>query len=244
MRIGGSTYSKEPFPKQLQELREAGFDYAEFDLAHVRLPADALLVEATALARTIPLETAHLPPPRFTHDDLARFVGFLDALAPVGTRLFNVHLLEAKASPKIADDVKAAWLGDLVRAARERSVSVTLENVDEPPDVLRKALDAVPDLGFCLDVGHAHLDKRDDGGRAYLEALKDRLALVHVHDNHGGHGKEGDEHLPLGKGTIDVERDVRAVRAAGYDGRLTLEIFAGTPEDKKGALRKLRHWVQ
>ena len=244
MRIGGSTYSKEPFPKQIQELREAGFDYAEFDLSHVRMAPDKLLVEAMALARTIPLETAHLPPPRFTHDDLARFVGFLDALAPVGTRLFNVHLLEAKASPKIADDVKAAWLGDLVRAARERSVSVTLENVDEPPDVLRKALDAVPDLGFCLDVGHAHLDKRDDGGRAYLEALKDRLALVHVHDNHGGHGKEGDEHLPLGKGTIDVERDVRAVRAAGYDGRLTLEIFAGTPEDKKGALRKLRHWVQ
>lgn len=244
MRIGGSTYSKEPFPKQIQELREAGFDYAEFDLAHVRMTPDKLLVEAMALAQTFPLETAHLPPSRFTHDDLARFVGFLDALAPVGTRLFNVHLLEAKASPRISDDVKAAWLADLVKAARERNVAVTLENVDEPPDVLRNVLDSVPGLGFCLDVGHAHLDKREDGGRTYLEALKDRLALVHVHDNHGGHGKEGDEHLPPGKGTIDVERDVRAVRAAGYDGRLTLEIFAGTPEDKKGALRKLRHWVQ
>lgn len=244
MRIGGSTWSKEPFPKQLQELREAGFDYAEFDLAYLRMASDKLLVEAMALARTISLETAHLPAPRFTHEDLARFVGFMDALAPVGTRLFNVHLLEAKASPRIADDVKAAWLADFVKAGRERSVAVTLENVDEPPDVLRNVLDAVPDLGFCLDVGHAHLDKREDGGRTYLEALKDRLALVHVHDNHGGHGKEGDEHLPPGKGTIDVERDVRAVRAAGYDGRLTLEIFAGTPEDKKGALRKLRHWVQ
>lgn len=244
MRIGGSTYSKEPFPKQLQELREAGFDYAEIDMTHVRLGPEKLLVEAMDLAKILPLETAHLPPPRFTHEDLARFVGFMDALAPVGTGIFNVHLLEAKASPRIAPDVKADWLADLVKAARERKVGVTLENVDEPPDVLRKVLDAVPGLGFCLDVGHAHLDRREDGGRAYLEALGDRLGLVHVHDNHGGHGKAGDEHLAPGKGTIDVERDVRAIRAAGYDGRTTLEIFVGIPDDKKGALRKMRHWVR
>jgi len=36
VRIGGSTYSKEPFPNQLDALREMGFDYAEIDLAYVR----------------------------------------------------------------------------------------------------------------------------------------------------------------------------------------------------------------
>src|SRR5204863_174096 len=79
-----------------------------------------------------------------------------------------------------------SWLSDLVDAATDRDVLVTLENVDEPPEVLRKALDAVPDLRHCLDVGHAHLDQRTDGARHYLAVLGDRLALTHVHDNHGG----------------------------------------------------------
>jgi len=33
MQVGASTYSREPFPKQIEEVRESGFDYAEFDLS-------------------------------------------------------------------------------------------------------------------------------------------------------------------------------------------------------------------
>ncbi len=242
MRIGASTYSKEPFAKQIDELRELGFDYAELDLTHVHLAPGTLRAEAEGLAKKLPLETAHLPPSHFHQADLARFVGYIDALAPVGTRIFNAHLLEARSGPGVSLEAKTSWLADLVRAATDRGVVVTIENVDEPPEELRIVLDAIPDLLFCLDVGHAHLDKREDGGRAYLEALGDRLWLVHVHDNHGGHGKEGDEHLAFGKGTIDLERDVRAVCAQGYDGRAMLEIFQGNADDKKASLRKMRHW--
>ncbi len=244
VRIGGSTYSKEPFPKQIHELREAGFDYVEFDVTHVRLDPPKLRDEASTLARDMPLETAHFPPSKFHNADLARFVGFIDALAPVGTRTFNVHLLEARAGPAVSLEAKTSWLADLAKAAKDRSVVVTVENLDEPPEVVRRVIDAVPDLRYCLDVGHAHLDGRTDGGRRYLSVLKDRLELVHVHDNHGGHGKAGDEHLSFGRGTIDVERDVRAVKDSGYDGRATLEIFAGTPDDKRACLRKMRHWVR
>jgi sugar phosphate isomerase/epimerase len=242
MRVGGSTYSKEPFPKQVADLREMGFDYAELDLAHVALDPAKLAEEAKELAAKLPLETAHMPPPRFDHADLARFVGFVDALAPLGTRTFNVHLVEMRSAPRVSVEAKAAWLADLVRAASDRGAVVTLENVDETPPEIRAVLDAVPDLRACLDLGHAHLDRREDGGRAYLEALGDRLGLVHAHDNHGGHGKEGDEHLPFGQGTIDLERDARALAVAGFDGRATLELFRGTPDEKKGSLRKMRRW--
>ncbi len=242
VRIGASTYSREPFAKQIADLREAGFDYAELDLTWVTLEPAKLQEMAADLANKIPLETAHLPPSHFHAADLARFVGFIDALAPVGTRGFNAHFLEARSSPRITPEVKTAWLADLVRAGTDRGVVVALENVDEPPDVLRRALDEISDLRYCLDVGHAHLDRRADGGRLYLEALGDRLALVHVHDNHGGHGQEGDEHLAFGRGTIDLERDVRAIRASGYDSQATLEIFKGTADDKMACLRKMRHW--
>ncbi len=244
MRIGASTYSREPFPKQIDELREAGFDYAELDLTYVKWPPGKLREEAEALAKRLPLRTAHLPPSQFHQADLGRFVGFMDTLELVGTRIFNAHFLEARRAPRVSPEAKASWFADFVKAATDRGVVVTVENVDEPPEILRKVLDTVPDLRFCLDVGHAHLDRRTDGGRTYLSALGDRLGLVHIHDNHGGHGEPGDEHLPFGMGTIDVERDVKALKTRGYDGHATLEIFKGTPDDKRACLRKMRRWAR
>ena len=244
MRIGGSTYSREPFAKQIAELRESGFDYAELDLTWITAEPAALQDEAEDLAEKIPLDTAHLPPSRFHQADLARFVGFIDALAPIGTHIFNIHFMEARSAPRVSPEAKTSWFADLVKAATDRGVAVTVENVDEPPEVLRSVLDGVPDLQYCLDVGHAHLDKRTDGARSYLAALGDRLGLAHIHDNHGGHGESGDEHLPFGHGTIDIERDVQALKARGYNGRTTLEIFKGTPDDRRACLRKMRRWTR
>ncbi len=243
VRIGASTYSREPFPKQIDEAREAGYDYVELDLTWVSWEPAKLRAEAEGFAKKIPLESAHFPPSHFHNADLARFAGFMDALAPVGVRVFNVHLLQARSAPTMSIDAKIAWLADLAKAAKGHGVTVSVENLDETPAELRRVLDAVPDLAYCLDIGHAHLDKREDGGRTYLEALGDRLGLVHVHDNHGGHGKEGDEHLPFGHGTINLERDVRALKAR-YEDRATLEIFKGTPDDRKACLRKMRRWAR
>ena len=244
MRIGASTYSREPFPKQVDEVREAGFDYVELDLTWVTWEPAKLAEEAQALSKKLPLLTAHLPPSQFHQADLARFVGFMDALAPLGTKVFNAHFLEARSAPRISAPTKTSWLSNLVRAATDRGVLVALENVDEPPEVLRTVLDAIPDLRYCLDVGHAHLDKRTDGARTYLAALGDRLGLVHIHDNHGGPGEAGDEHLPFGQGTIELERDVLALKERGYEGYATLEIFKGIPDDKKACLRKMRRWTR
>src|SRR2546426_871336 len=54
----------------------------------------------------------------------------------------------------------------------------------------------------------------------------------------------GDEHLPFGKGTIDLERDARALKARGYEGPVTLEIFKGIPDDRRACLRKMRRWTK
>src|SRR5438309_10405456 len=140
MRIGASTYSREPFPKQVDEVREAGFDDAELDLDWISWEPEKLRSEADALAKRLPLRTAHRPPSQFHQADLARFVGFIDALAPVGTEVFNAHFLEARSAPRIAAQAKTSWFSDLVDAATDRDVVVTVENVDESPEVLRKVL--------------------------------------------------------------------------------------------------------
>src|SRR5207249_10929432 len=154
------------------------------------------------------------------------------------------HFLGALRAPRSAAGANPPGLAALAAPAPDRAVLVTLENVDEPREVLRKALDAVPALRHCLDAGHAHLDQRTDGARHYLAVLGDRLGLAHIHDNHGGPGEAGDEHLPFGQGTIDLARDVAALKARGYEGPATLEIFKGTPDDKKACLRKMRRWTR
>ncbi len=53
-------------------------------------------------------------------------------------------------------------------------------------------------VGALLDLGHAHtwgLDLRE-----YIKSLAKYILLFHLHDNRG----DSDEHLPLGKGNIDL----------------------------------------
>lgn len=53
-------------------------------------------------------------------------------------------------------------------------------------------------LGALLDIGHAHTWGFDL--REYIRSLADYILLFHLHDNRG----DADEHLPLGRGTIDL----------------------------------------
>jgi sugar phosphate isomerase/epimerase len=84
-------------------------------------------------------------------------------------------------------------------------------------------------VGFCLDLGHAHLDQgtpatsnapAKSGIDVAFEAfasLPDRLVELHVHDNHGADSGTGrDEHLWPGDGTINfpaVDAHIAALKA-------------------------------
>ena len=242
VRIGGSTYSKRPFEPQVRELEEAGVDYWEFDLSWID-PTPRLQAEATAVAGILPAETAHLPPPRFTKDDQARFQKFLDIAAPAGPRIFNVHLMPAKAAAGIPLDVRTAWLGELVDAAHSRGLTITLENVEEPLSILAEVFTRIPRMKACLDIGHASLDGDNERPFQLLSLIRDRLALVHAHDNRQGHGEAGDLHLPFGRGTIGLETILRSVRDSGFDGHVTLELFTGTREEKTESAVRARAWL-
>jgi sugar phosphate isomerase/epimerase len=73
-------------------------------------------------------------------------------------------------------------------------------------------------VGVCLDLGHLHLAQpvegapRDSGVGAAIELFGDRIAQLHLHDNHGPFSASGavsphadmkDEHLWPGDGTMD-----------------------------------------
>jgi sugar phosphate isomerase/epimerase len=117
---------------------------------------------------------------------------------------------------------------ELLHDSQRTGVGIMIENL--PGDFnsarqLGELLDAIPELGLHLDIGHANLQVERNTTEEILDAYGSRLRHVHLHDNRGGHA---DLHLPLGSGTVDVRSAVRALRGSGYDGTITLEVF--TPD--------------
>ena len=79
-----------------------------------------------------------------------------------------------------------------------------------------------PDVGVCLDFGHAHMD--GDLLDA-IETVSGHVITTHVHDNDG----RLDEHLVPFDGTIDWAAAMTAVQKIGYDQTLMFEIAAHGP---------------
>lgn len=91
-----------------------------------------------------------------------------------------------------------------------------LSSAESLVDFIENELD-LPDIGICLDVGHAFLmgDLIDA-----IETAAGYLITTHVHDNHG----KTDEHLVPFEGAIDWAAALMAAQKIGYDGALMLEV--------------------
>ena len=131
--------------------------------------------------------------------------------------------------------------------AEERGVLLALENLEPAPwsicaepEEMSRVLDELP-LGMTLDVSHA--TPPVSRAMAFVDILKDRILNVHVSST-----RDGVRHLPPSDGSVD--RVLEALRDAGYDGPLTLELddkkFSETLswEDKVRVLRRERHHLE
>jgi sugar phosphate isomerase/epimerase len=115
----------------------------------------------------------------------------------------------------------------IVALASPLGVRVALEvipNAMSTADALVDLLDELdmPEVGVCLDFGHAHL--QGDVVDA-IETLSGLLLATHVHDNHG----RRDEHLAPFEGTIDWTGALTALQKIGYDGTMMLELAGADP---------------
>jgi sugar phosphate isomerase/epimerase len=87
-------------------------------------------------------------------------------------------------------------------------------------------------VGICLDLGHAHITV---GISEAIATLGNRIATVHVHDNHA----VKDEHLWPGDGTIDWPAAVTALKALPDAPASVLEIHYGLGVDLPGLGAKI-----
>jgi sugar phosphate isomerase/epimerase len=145
----------------------------------------------------------------------------------------NVRVMNAEAIKLLAED------------AAGRGITIMVENDDRMfsgVEGLSVILDAVPEAQLHLDVGHANLRlglTEKNRTASLLQAFGDRVAHVHVSDNKGG---AEDLHLPLGAGTIDWRGAIRALKEAGYDGTVTLEVFSRERDYLRASRRQWIEW--
>lgn len=238
MQVGAMNHPQRDPVEEIVWMAQAGLDFVDLTLEPPR--ARSSNVDVT-LIRTV-LRDTHLdavghtawylpiasPFAELRDAALAEMLRCFDVFADLGISRVNVHpnarLPMHDGETLVRRNVEA--LAYLVKQAAERDLRLMLENLPgtfNRPTELRRILDAVPDLGFHLDIGHANLQTPTNLTDDLLIACGERLLHVHVSDNFGG---EADLHLPLGAGHINWEWAVGALRRARYDGTITLEVFS------------------
>jgi sugar phosphate isomerase/epimerase len=165
------------------------------------------------------------PYPELRNSARLLFSAACDVFAALGAELVNVHPDPITRTYPRAEAVaaNAAAVAELADAADERGLRLMVENLGRSfgtVEELAPLFDADPRIGFHFDAGHANLSGRPVG--ELLDAFGERLVHVHVSDNLG----VDDLHLPLGAGSVPWEEVLSALHGVGYDGTVTVEVFA------------------
>jgi sugar phosphate isomerase/epimerase len=162
---------------------------------------------------------------------LGEFRRALRTARQIGATVMNVHY--GKSPGFFPKEQLVGWhvevLSRLCQEAAEVSMTIVLEHIphggSEQLENITVIMEKVPVLRFHLDSGHAKLELGYDRWEEYLDRLGHKLLHVHLSENDG----TADQHLPLGaapRSTTDWPRHVKKLKATGYDGTVTLEVFA------------------
>lgn len=123
-------------------------------------------------------------------------------------------------------------LVSILNAAREHQVKICIENKEKKrarhlmtnPLEIMTFINSLNDyhevLYVTFDVGHANTWKCDL--KTFFNVIKDKVRVVHLHDNHGTE----DEHLAIGDGLIDFDTLIPYIISKCHDIILILEIHS------------------
>ncbi len=146
----------------------------------------------------------------------------------LGIKLLNFHflvlskfLLLNKKSMKIISENYVKSLKELSGFAKEKNITIMLENGEEKFEYYKYVLDRVPAVKVHLDIGHAFISGGMNNIERFIYYFRNRIEHIHIHDNHG----KTDEHLALGKGNINWKKVVNMLKKTKYDKTITFEVF-------------------
>lgn len=249
MLYGAMNSPLRPLLDQLDTIRDLGFDYLELALdppeAHYSAVEGIREQLADRLKRLGLGLVVHLPTFVSTADlteslrkaSVEETLRSLELGAGLGALKAVLHpSFHGGLSVFVMERARALALESLERVvgrARELGIPLCLENLFPnshslmEPEHFADVLNRFPSLRMTLDIGHANI-RDPSGGRAvrFVERFGDRIGHIHASDNSG----RGDEHLPIGAGTVKWPSVLGALSRVGYDGTVTFEIFSPDPD--------------
>lgn len=178
---------------------------------------------------------------------LAEFLRTLPVARDIGATVLNVHY--GKPPSFFPREQVVQWhielLTPLCDKAASMGVTIVLEHLpfggSDQLEHIAAIMERVPLLRFHLDSGHAKLERGYDRWDEYLSVLGKKLLHVHISENDG----TADQHLPPGaapRSTTDWPDHIRKLKATGYDGTITLEVFSPQKEYLFASRDLLRKW--
>ncbi len=227
--------------QEINYAKDAGFDFLEISAEGPKFTTSKLLSRAGDIKRARDeagiFFTCHTPwgwnvgnPYKPIRDaTLGEVIDVIGFAEEVEARLVTVHMHTRFGLYRREEMIRhmAEGLSVLCDRAGKSGMVVTVENVDQGVEDFKKLFELEPRAKFHLDVGHANISCKGGANIVdFIDTFKDRLYHVHVHDNKGGHGVDGDLHLALGMGNIDWHKVVNALKAARYDRTVTFEVFS------------------
>ena len=257
MQIGVMNHPARDPVEEINWIAHNGFDFVDFTLEPPAADPDDIDVDAirSALDRLdlgVVAHTAYYLPlaspfASIRHTCLEEFRRALQAANRIGAKVMNTHF--DKPPKFFSEQDTVNWhvevLGPLCEDAAQLGVTVVLEHVPfaggNQLEMISAILDKLPLLRFHLDSGHAMLERGHDRWNEYLDHLGHKLLHVHLSENDGS----SDQHLPLGsapRSTTDWPSHIKQLKATGYDGTITLEVFAPEREHLLLSRDLLKAW--
>ncbi len=242
-KIGGATWCKQNIESEFQNLKSAGYDFAELGLGLPIKPDNDFKEAIKRVKNIMPIISAHLPEIDFKEEEVEECKRFIEILSSQNINLFVIHLFSRNLSTKENIDLKIEKLKELAIFAKNHDSILTLENTEEDAELLKIVFNKIPEISFCLDIGHANLFAKDNRSVDLIENFGKILKHIHLHDNIGGDAEKFDLHLPIGAGRINFKPIFQKLREVGYTGDIVLEIFNPDEEYRKISTDRVRKLI-
>jgi sugar phosphate isomerase/epimerase len=173
---------------------------------------------------------------------------FFDPMAALGATCIVVHPnrhTNREAPEKSRLETRQSLI-ELADRAGERGLRLALENLmlyqgRRAGDSVKELLEIIdglpPNVGLCLDTGHAAIAQRDPAEELRLGGQ--RIFHLHLHDNDGTY----DHHWVPGDGIIRFDDVIQTMQRTGFSGSATIEVVS-KPDNIEDVLTRCRQLAQ
>lgn len=252
MKYGAMNFPVKPVIKQIEEFAEMGFDYLELamdaPLGHYSVIQKQKKDIIKALNKHRMGLVCHLPTFVYTADmtesirnaSLDEMLNSLDTAAEleVSKAVLHPSIVSGLGNFIMESFRKYAFesFEKIADKADKKGICLCLENMFPrykflfEPKEFTEVFERFPGFKMTLDTGHANIESKD--GKRVLEFITmfgNRIKHVHISDNSG----KRDDHFPIGKGNVNFQNIIQALKNVGYKDTFTLEIFTDKKDDLK-----------